>query len=96
MPHIDTLQIININIDSIDAKDMGISKGNINTSAAQEANTKQETHGAVKCCANTDGISKSTNSSTKSVVDTNTNKTSQQNSFFQVQAMIQTKQKVLS
>ena len=33
IPDIDTLQIININIDSIDAEDVGISKQNINTRA---------------------------------------------------------------
>ena len=74
MPDTDALQIININIDSIDAEGVGNSQWNINTGATQESNTKQETHGPAKCCANTDSISKSTNNSNKSTVDTNTNK----------------------
>ena len=67
----DALQIININIDSIDAEDVDDSEQYINTSPTQESNTKQETGGSVKCCANKDSISKSTNNSTKSTVDTN-------------------------
>ena len=87
-------KIIYINIDSIGAKDAGNSKQNLNTGTTQESNTKQEIDGAVKCCANTDSISKSTNNSTKSTVNTNANKP--QNTFFQVQAVIQTKGKVLN
>ena len=74
MPHRDALQIININIDSIDAEDMGNSEQYINTSTALESNIKQETVGAAKCCANTDSISKSTNNSTRSMVNTTRNK----------------------
>ena len=74
MPDTDTLQIIDINIDSIDAEDVGNSEQNINTGTTQEFNTKQETNGPAKCCANTDSISKSTNNSTKSMVNTNANK----------------------
>ena len=74
MPATDVIQIININIDSIDAEDMGNSEWNINTGPTQESNTKQETDGALKCCANTDSISKSTNNSTKSMVNTNADK----------------------
>ena len=61
MPDTDDLQISNINIDSIDAEDAENSEWYINTSTAQESNTKQETGGAAKCCANTDRILKSTN-----------------------------------
>ena len=82
MPDIDALQIININIYSIDAEDAGINEQNINTSATQEANTKQETHGAAKCCANTDSISNSTNNSTKSMVDTNAYKQNKPTKYF--------------
>ena len=70
----DALHIININIDSIDVEDTGDSGWYINTSTAQESNTKQETVGAVKCCANIYSISKSTNNSMKAVVNTNSNK----------------------
>ena len=73
MPDTDALQIMNINIDSIDAEDVENGEWYINTSTTQESNTKQETGGAAKCCANTDSISKSTNNSTKSMVNTNTN-----------------------
>ena len=69
-----------------------IAKGKINTRATQETNAKQETNGAVKCCASTDSISKSTNNNTKLMVDTNLNT----NRFFQGQAVIQTKEKVLN
>ena len=82
MPDIDVLQIININIDSIDAEDVGISEWNINTRVTQEANTKQETPGAAKCCANRDSISKSTNNSTMSMVDTNANKQNKPANYF--------------
>ena len=74
MPDTDRLQIFNINTVSIDAEDMEIGEWYINTSTAQESNTKQENGGAVKCCANIDSISKSTNNSMKSMVDTNSNK----------------------
>ena len=74
MQDTDELQIININIDSIDAEDVGDSEQNINTGTVQESNTKQETHGTVKCCANTDSNSKSTNNGTKSMVDATLNK----------------------
>ena len=82
MPDTDTLQIIDINIDSIDAEDAGNTKQYIKTSTTQESNTKQETGRAVECCVNTDSISKSTNNSPKSIIDTNTNKPT--NYFFQV------------
>ena len=39
----------------------------------KESNAKQEIHGAVKCCANTDGIFKTTNNSNESTGNTNTN-----------------------
>ena len=42
MPDTDALQINNINIDSIDAEDVRNSEWYINTSTAQESNTKQE------------------------------------------------------
>ena len=64
MPDTDALQILNINIDSIGAEDAGNTKSNINTDAAQESNAKQETYNAVKYCANTTSISKSTKYST--------------------------------
>ena len=70
----DELQTININIDSIDADDMGDNQQYVNTSTAQESNTKQKTDGTAECCANTGSFSKSTNNSTKSMVDTNSNK----------------------
>ena len=43
MPDTDALQMININIDSIDAEDVGNSEWYINTSTAKKSNTKQET-----------------------------------------------------
>ena len=89
MPDTDTLQIINTNIDSIDAEDVGDSEWHVNTSTAQESNTKQETDGPAECCANTDSFSKSNNNSTESMVDNNSK--DQQTTFFQVQTVIQTK-----
>ena len=90
----EALQINNININSIDTEDAGNSEQNINTGTTQASNTKQETDGAMKCCENTDSISKSTNNSIKSMADTNENKPTI--TFFQVQAMTQTKGKVLN
>ena len=71
MPDTDALQIININIDSLDAEDAENAEWYIKTSTAQDSNIKQETGEAVKCCANIDSISKSNKNSTKSMVDTN-------------------------
>ena len=73
MPDTDALQILNISIDSIGAEDAGNSKNNINTDATQESNDKQEMYEAVKCCANTTSISKSTNNSNGSTINTNAN-----------------------
>ena len=74
MPDTEALQIININIDSIDAEDVENSEWYISKSIAQESSTKQETGRAAKCCANKDSISKSTNNSTTLMADTNANK----------------------
>ena len=59
MPDTDALQIININIDSIDADNVGDNEQYINTSTTQESNTQHETDRTAECCANTDSFSKS-------------------------------------
>ena len=74
IPGTDTFQMININIDSIDVEDVENGEWYINTSTAQKSNIKQETSGVVKYCANIHSISKSTNNSKKSTVNTNSNK----------------------
>ena len=73
MPDTDALQICNINIDSIGAEDARNTKNNINTDATQESNANQDRYIAVKCCANTTSISKSTNNRNRSTANTNTN-----------------------
>ena len=54
MPDIGTLNIINVNIDSIEAASMWKENCNIHISDAKKPNTKQETHGAKESCINMD------------------------------------------
>ena len=67
------LNIINVNINSIQAE--GTQKGNCNTniSDAKTSNIKQETHGAKGNCTNTDKDLKNTNNINGSDSNTNTN-----------------------
>ena len=94
MPDIDALQIININIDSIDIEDAGISKQNITTSATQGAKQSRKLMGlqsAVQTQTAFQNLLTIAVSQWLILMQTN-----QQNTFFQVQAMIQTKGKVQS
>ena len=54
MPDTAALNIVNINIDSIEAASMWKENCNTNISGAKKTNTKQETHGAKESCTNTD------------------------------------------
>ena len=69
----DALQILNINIDSIVADGAGNTNSNINTDATQESDAKQEMYNAVKYCANTTCISKSTKNRNRSTANTKAN-----------------------
>ena len=73
MPDTDALNIININIDSIDV-DVAKKECHANTKTVQGSNVEQEIDRGGRCCTNTDSISKSANNSTKSVVKTNPDK----------------------
>ena len=50
MPDTAALNIINVNIDSIEAASMQKENCNTNISDAKKPNTKQETHGAKESC----------------------------------------------
>ena len=54
MPDTAALNIINVNIDSIEAGGTKRENWNTNISDAKAYNTKQETHGAKESCTNTD------------------------------------------
>ena len=74
MPYIDTLNIIKINIHSIDAEDVRNSKQYANMHTSLRSNPRQETDGDEKCCTNTDSILKSENSNTRPMVEAKASK----------------------
>ena len=73
MPDTATLNIINVNIDSIEAEGTQSENCNTNISDAKTSNTKQETHGANECYTNTEDGLKSTNDVNGSANNTNAN-----------------------
>ena len=77
MPDTDVLNIIKINIDSIDAEDARDSKSCANMHTVWETDPKQETGSAEKCYKNMDSISKSRDNSTKPTAETKCNKTTE-------------------
>ena len=54
MPDMAALNIINVNIDSIEAANMWKENCNTNISDAKKTNNKQETHGVKESYTNTD------------------------------------------
>ena len=74
MPDTAALNIINTNIDSIEAGNTQRENCNTNTDDANISNAKQEPHGARKYCTNTDGIFKNTNNNSGSADYTNANR----------------------
>ena len=73
MPDTAALNIVNVNIDSIEAEGTQKETCNTNVSVAKTANIKQETHGAKKSCTNTDENLKNTNNVNRLDSNTNTN-----------------------
>ena len=73
MPDTAALNIININIDSIETACMQKENCNTNMSDTKTSNTKQETHGANESCKNHDENLKNTNNVNRSDGNTNTN-----------------------
>ena len=73
MPDKAALNIINGNIDSIEAASMQKENYSTNISDAKKTNTKKETHGAKESCANTDENLKNTNNANRSNSNTNPN-----------------------
>ena len=73
MPDTALLNIINVNIDSIQAEGTQRENCNTNLSDAKTSNIKQETHGAKECCTNTDEGLKNTNNVNGLDSNTNTN-----------------------
>ena len=65
------LNIININIDSLEAEDTQRSNCNTNTDDTKISHAKQEIHGAGRYCTNTDGFFKNTNNNSGSADNTN-------------------------
>ena len=66
------INIINVNIDSIEGASAQKENCNTNISDTKKTNTKQETHGAKECCTNTDDL-KNPNNVNGSNNNTNTN-----------------------
>ena len=73
MPDTKAFNIINVNIDSIEAEGMQRENCNTNISDAKMSNAKQETHGAKECCTNRDDGLKNSNNDNGSASNTNTN-----------------------
>ena len=73
MPDTATLNIINRNIDSLEAEDAQRDNCNRNTADAKISNAKQEIHEARKYCTNMDGILKNTNNRSGPAANTNAN-----------------------
>ena len=73
MPDIAALNMINVNIDSIEAANMQKENFNTNISDAEKPNAKQEIHGVKESCTNTDEELKNANNINGSNNNTNTN-----------------------
>ena len=73
MPDRAALNIINVNIDSIEAEGTQGENCNTNISDAKRSNVKHETHGAKESCTNADEGLKMTNNVNGSDSNTNTN-----------------------
>ena len=73
VPDTAALNIINVNIDSIETACMQKENCNTNMGDAKTSNTKQETHGAKESCINTDEDLKNANNVNGSEGNTNTN-----------------------
>ena len=67
------LNIINVNIDSLEAANMQKVNCNTNISDAKKPNTKQETRGVKESCTNTEEDLKDTNNIDRSNINTNPN-----------------------
>ena len=79
MPDTAALNIINVNIDSIEAEGTQKENCNTNISDAQTSNVKQETHGAKENCLNTDEDLENINNANG--LDSNTNTNTLTNNF---------------
>ena len=77
LPDSDALNIIKINIDPMGAEGARESKSCANTQTTWESERNQETDSAEKCYTNMDSISKLRENSTKPVVKTKPNKTTE-------------------
>ena len=73
MPYTAALNIIHVNIDSIEAASMQKENCNTNISDAEKPNTKQETHGVKESCTNTEEDLQDANNITRSNINTNPN-----------------------
>ena len=73
MPDTAALNIINVNIDSIEAEGTQRENCNTNISDAKASNAKQETRGAKESCANTDEGLNNTNNINGCASNTDTN-----------------------
>ena len=73
MPDTAALNIINVNIDSLEAEDTQKENCNTNIDDAKISNAKQETHGAGEYCTSTDGSFKNTNNNSGPADNTNAN-----------------------
>ena len=73
MPGTAALNIINVNIDSIEAEDTQRENCNTNIGDAKTSHAKQEIHEAGEYCTNTDGSLKNTNNNNGSASNTNAN-----------------------
>ena len=73
MPDTAALNIINVNIDSIEAACMQKENCNTNISDTKTSNVKQETHGAKESCTKTDEDLKNANNANRLDNNTNTN-----------------------
>ena len=74
MPDTDMLNIIKVNIDSIDAKDATDSELCANMQTDHKSKPKQETDRMVRCYTNIDSILKERNKNTKPTVLMKSNK----------------------
>ena len=73
MPDTVKLNIINVNIVSIEAEDTQRENCNTNIGNGKTSNTKQKTHGAGEYCTNTDDDLKNSNYNNGSAGNTNEN-----------------------
>ena len=79
MPDAAACNIINVNIDSIEAEGTQKENCNTNISDTNTSNVKQETHEAMESCTNTDEYLKNTNNVNR--LDSNTNANTLTNYF---------------